>query len=221
MWPHIRRRVPNLRRTNVYVDGFNLYHGALEHRFPGCKWLDLHALCDRVLPKDNVHRIRYFTAKVFSRAHDPQQPVRQATYWRALDTAPKVSIHLGQFKERKKKMRLVTPPPTGPKSVWVYRTEEKGSDVNLASYLLWDAFRGDCDVAVVISNDADLKEPIEMAMREAGIIVGVINPHPAKKRSRDLNPTFFKQLRQGPLRACQFPSSMEDEKGTIRKPTGW
>jgi hypothetical protein len=37
----------------------------------------------------------------------------------------------------------------------VIKTEEKGSDVNLATYLLLDAFKQDCEAAVVISNDSD------------------------------------------------------------------
>ena len=49
--------------------------------------------------------------------------------------------------------------------------------MNLASYLLLDAFREDCEVAIVVSNDADLKTPIELAISELGIDVGVLNPH--------------------------------------------
>jgi uncharacterized LabA/DUF88 family protein len=103
----------------------------------------------------------------------------------------------------------------------VLKTEEKGSDVNLASYLLLDAFRRDCEVAVVVSNDADLKTPIELAINELGIHVGVLNPHPPKKRSLDLRPTFFKQLRRGPVEASQFEPALSDGQGEIRRPDGW
>ena len=84
-----------MSRTNVYIDGFNLYYGALKgSRY---KWLDLEALCRQLLPKDSIHRIRYFTAKVTARPADPQLPVRQQTYLRALATLPSVSVHLGVF----------------------------------------------------------------------------------------------------------------------------
>ena len=83
-------------------------------------------------------------------------------------------------------MPLAHPPRVGPKTVEVVRTEEKGSDVNLASYLLLDGFRGDCEAAVVISNDSDLKVPIELAQAELGLVVGVINPHPPARRSRPM-----------------------------------
>lgn len=42
--------------TIVYVDGFNLYYGAL--RGSPYKWLDLEALSRRLLPKDDIHLIR-------------------------------------------------------------------------------------------------------------------------------------------------------------------
>ena len=101
------------------------------------------------------------------------------------------------------------------------KSEEKGSDVDIASYLLLDAFGNACTTAVVISNDSDLKTPIEIARHELGIKVGVVNPHPAHKRSRDLQPTFFKQLRPSILKACQFPASLADEKGSFGKPHAW
>ena len=58
--------------TNVYVDGFNLYYGAVKGtRF---KWLDIAAVIRDVFPNNPVHRIRYFTAKVSGRPQDPQKP---------------------------------------------------------------------------------------------------------------------------------------------------
>lgn len=50
---------------------------------------------------------------------------------------------------------------------------------------------------------------------------GVINPHKASHRSRVLQGTFFKQIRQGALRASQFPETMTDEHGTLTKPRDW
>ncbi|HEY6775216.1 MAG TPA: NYN domain-containing protein [Thermoleophilaceae bacterium] len=206
-------------RANVYIDGFNLYYGALKP-LPNCKWLDLDALCRRLLPRDEIHRIRYFTALVSARPHDPQQPVRQQVYIRALETIPHLTVHYGTYKTRTASMPLARPRP-GHKTARVRKTEEKGSDVNLATYLLLDAFKRDCEVAVVISNDADLKEPIALTQTELGIPVGVINPHPPHKRSRDIKPAFFKQIRESALRTCQFPTVMRDAKGDIHRPANW
>ena len=206
-------------KTNFYVDAFNLYYGALKGR-PG-KWLDLSALFGRVFPRNEINRIRYFTARVENRPPDFSQPERQATYFRALETIPNLSIHYGQYRTRPVNMRLAKPRRVGPKTVRVLKTEEKGSDVNLASYLLLDAFRKDCEVAIVVSNDADLKTPIELAINELGVRVGVLNPHPPEKRSLDLRPAFIKQLRRGPIEASQFEPVLRDEQGEIRSPEGW
>lgn len=166
--------------TTVYIDGFNLYYGAL--RDTPYKWLDLEALCRRLLPKDDVNRIRYFTARITARPDDPKQAQRQETYLRALRTLPLVSIHYGHFLTHAVRLPLAHPHPGGPRTAEVMRTEEKGSDVNLGSHLLLDAFQGTCDTAVVVSNDSDLRVPIRIAEQELGIRVGIINPHPPEYR---------------------------------------
>lgn len=206
-------------KTNVYVDAFNLYYGSL--RGTPDRWLDLDALFRAVFPKNQINRIRYFTAIVESRPSDLRQPAHQRAYLRALQTIPSVSIHYGQYKTRAVRLPLAKPSANGPQTAHVLRTEEKGTDVNLASYLLLDAFREDCETAIVVSNDADLKTPIEIVKTELGISVGVLNPHPLKRRSFDLQPTFFKQLRRGPIAASQFPRVLKDAQGKIRKPPSW
>lgn len=205
--------------TIVYIDGFNFYYGAVKDT--KYKWVDFETLCRRLLPADDVVKIRYFTARIKSRPSDPQQAVRQATYLRALATNPLVQLHFGHYVERTVRMPLAHPQSNGPRTVEVLKTEEKGSDVNLASYLLLDAFKARCETAVVISNDSDLAEPIRLAHSEAGITVGVINPQKSKYRSRKLQGGFFKQLRPNILSKCQLPEVLQDDKGTIRRPTQW
>jgi uncharacterized LabA/DUF88 family protein len=207
-------------RTNVYVDGFNLFYGALKGS--PYKWLNLEALCHNLLPKDDIHRIRYFTARVSARPDDLQLPVRQQTYLRALATLQKVSVHLGVFYVSTTRVLLAHPPARGPKTAEIIKTEEKGSDVALATYLMLDACRGDCDSAVLITNDSDLREPLRLARDELGLATGVINPHPASRRSRALQATFFKQLRPGALAASQFPRQLTSRSGRkITKPADW
>jgi NYN domain-containing protein len=143
------------RSTHVYIDGFNLYYGALKGT--PHKWLDLSALCRRLLPDDDIRRIRYFTARVADRPHNPGTAARQDAYLRALASDPLVTIHYGTFKSGVRRMPLAPVPAIGrPVMARVVSTEEKGSDVNLASYLLLDALRGACDTAVVVTNDSDL-----------------------------------------------------------------
>ena len=140
--------------TIVYVDGFNFYYGAVKGT--PYKWVDLEAVCRRLLPRDDIVKIRYFTARVTERPDDPQRPVRQAAYLRALATYSLIEIHYGHFVTRPTRLPLASDTNT---IVEVLRTEEKGSDVNLATHLLLDAFKGRCDTAVVISNDSDSRSP--------------------------------------------------------------
>ena len=79
-------------KTLVYVDAFNLYYGAVKDT--AYKWLDLQALCRVMLPKNTVAGIKYFTARVHPRPHDPGQPTRQQVYLRALQTLPNQECRL-------------------------------------------------------------------------------------------------------------------------------
>jgi len=212
------------QRTIVYVDGFNLYYGALKDR-PN-RWLDLAELCRRLLkPTHEIVGIRYFTAKVQPRPGKPKQMQRQQAYLRALATTPDLSIHFGHFMSRKANRRLARPPRRGSPNRLVWNTEEKGSDVNLASYLLIDGFRARYDLAVVISNDSDLKTPVEFVRNDLGAPVGILNPH--KNRSWALSPrqlpkgSFYKPIRPAALAASQLPPTLKDANGTIHKPKGW
>ena len=82
-------------KTNVYVDGFNLYYGAVKGT--PYKWLDIDSLVRTIVKGVSINRIRYFTARVQARPHDVPQPDRQAAYIRALETIPHLTVHYGQF----------------------------------------------------------------------------------------------------------------------------
>ena len=208
--------------TIVYIDGFNFYYGAVKGT--PYKWLDLDRLCRLILPQDNIVKIRYFTARISARLDDPQQVRRQQAYLRALATLPLVEIHLGHFYTRPVRMRLADPPRSGAQTVEVIKTEEKGSDVNLATYLLLDAFQDRCDTAVVVSNDSDLAEAVRVAQAELDVRVGIINPHPRDRRSRklqELGCLFYKQVPRAVLEQSQLPPIVNDGRGDIRKPNCW
>ena len=82
-------------RTRVYVDGFNLYCGALKGT--PFKWLDPVRLTALLLPRECViDRLRYFTARVSGKL-DPGAPARQQICLKALATLPEVDIHYGRF----------------------------------------------------------------------------------------------------------------------------
>ena len=153
--------------VNVYVDGLNLNYGAL--RDSPYRWLDLRKL-SRGLPKatDEVQRIRYVTALV----DDPIDPTvgqRQRRYIRALGSIPSLTVHYGSFVTHVRSM----PRTDGQGPIKVYRTDEKGSDVNLASHLLIDASVGDFEKALVVSNASDLAFPVRAVRERFGLGIGV------------------------------------------------
>jgi hypothetical protein len=209
------------RRTAIYVDGFNLYYRALKGT--AFKWLDLNVLCrDALRPSNDITRIRYFTAMV-SGKRDPAMPQRQQTYLRALRTIPHLSIHTGRFLVMQKWAALHEPPPylfrPTPATVSIVKTEEKGSDVSLATWLVRDGFKDEFDVAVVLSNDTDLVEPIRMVVEEVGKPVGLLCPTKAPARSLAKVATFCRFLTTGRLAAAQFPDRIDGT--TIRRPETW
>ncbi|MCY4421987.1 MAG: NYN domain-containing protein [Acidimicrobiaceae bacterium] len=216
------RRTEKRPQTIVYIDGFNFYYGAVKGT--PHKWLDFEALCQGMLPRDRLIKIRYFTSRVSARSDDPQKPVRQDTYLRALATLPLVEIHFGHFVTRTERWPRADRRQGESRTVKIRRTEEKGSDVNLATYLLLDAFQGRCDTAAVISNDSDLAQAIDVAQSQLGIKVGVVNPHPRERRSRELlglDCLFYKQVPRQLLAQTQLPLVVHGSKGPIRKPNSW
>ena len=81
--------------TRVYVDGFNLYYGALKGTL--FKWLNPVELSALLLPSGCVlDKLLYFTAHV-SGIRDPGAPARQQIYLNALGTLSEIEVHFGSF----------------------------------------------------------------------------------------------------------------------------
>lgn len=141
-------------------------------------------------------------------------------------------------------MPLATPRPNGPRFEEVLKMEEKGSDVNIATYMLVDAFRKDCDQLVVVTNDSDLAEPVRIINKELLIPVGVFNPQTndtAVRRSRvtgkplrparpsielkkvaKFNRDITSEGAGSHMSRSQFPPELTDAQGhTIRRPASW
>ncbi len=206
-------------KTNVYVDGFNLYYGCLKDS--PYRWLDLAKLCSLLLPSHEINRIRYFTALLSPKPANPLQPQRQLFYLRALQTIPNLTIHYGHFLTNAVRIPLAQPSPAGPQTALVLKTEEKGTDVNLTTYLMADSLGGECEMAVLLSNDSDFKTPIEFLRTQLDMTVGVFNPQRTKSWALSQVSDFYRPIRRGPLSASQFPSQLSDVQGTITKPPSW
>ena len=219
---------------NVYVDGFNLYYGAVKNT--AYKWLDVSALVKGIRYQDQINRIRYFTSLVDQRPDDPDKRHRQETYIRALETIPNLSVHYGTFVTHTVKRpigcRHCSRPPTRPlacpgcgrhQSIYIVDTKEKGSDVNLGSFLLLDAFEQHYEMAVVMSNDSDLVTPIDIVQSRFKLPVVILNPQ-RNSRSAELRTvaSCFQDIWPRSLRASLFPPTLQDREGkTITKPKEW
>lgn len=216
-----------LMRTIAYIDGFNLYYRAVKGT--PYKWLNLKMACQQLLkPEHKIVAIKYYTAPV-SGKRDPDQPVRQQTFLRALRaTIPELVVYQGHFLTHEVSAPLARPAPGQPPLVRVLKTEEKGSDVNLAVHLVNDAWLDAYDCAVILSNDSDLAEAMRLVrLHHPKKKIGLIFPrqsglvarfaHPSRELTRHAH--FVKHLGPTVLAACQLPSAIPGT--TITKPAVW
>jgi hypothetical protein len=107
--------------------------------------------------------------------------------------------------------------------VEVHDTEEKGSDVNLASYLLNDAWRGKFDVALVVSQDTDLCEPMRMVCHDLKKTIGLVWLDGKQPGNRLLRvSSFVRHITPARLAASQFPIRVMGRHGRpIDRPATW
>lgn len=214
-------------RTIVYIDGFNLYHSILEKQ-PTYKWLNIKLLSEVILmPANIISNVNYYTARVSAR-FNPNGPRNQQLYLDALSTVPEISVYFGNFQIKNKYARMCDPPLKNPlfypwpNNVRILKTEEKGSDVNLASHLLRDAFLDRFDVAAVITNDTDLLEPIRIVVKELSKPVGIISPIPSPANRLLAVASFHRFIRNGHLAQSQFPPVIHrNGKPPIVRPASW
>lgn len=100
--------------------------------------------------------------------------------------------------------------------------EEKGSDVNVASHLLVDVLERKIDAAIVISNDSDLRFPMQLCRHR--VPIGTVNPGSAhlagdlRGRPDDgVGGHWWYRLSEDDFLTCQLPATV----GTATRPEGW
>jgi uncharacterized LabA/DUF88 family protein len=239
------------RRVCVYIDGFNLYYRSLKNAQYPAKWLNPKQFIINIFPHLSleIKKIKYFTADVSGR-DGSSAPKDQATYIKALHTLDEIEVIKGRFSVHEKYARLSQPIEfypdhfeaictkhkgcdETPMSAKIIKYEEKGSDVNLASHLLRDAFTDEFDLAIVVTADTDLLEPIRMVM-ELGKNIKLVSPRePHSKSNRALKQvhTSFVSLlghqnivenNQRIIETSQFARTLTSRDGApIEKPLDW
>ena len=204
----------------IYVDGFNLYYRLKKTKY---KWLDLKALIESFSFEDcKISKIRYFTAKVIPNDSNPGVRQRQDVYLRALRTIPEIEIHLGSFKRRTIKGELLEKSnPLHKKIVEISKFEEKKSDVNIATFMLVDCLKSECDVPILLSNDSDLSTPLKYIKNILKLSVGLITlTGPFAKGLRQYS-SFKREISDEQLKNSQFPSKLKDNQGEFSCPKEW
>ena len=212
-----------MKKTIVYIDGFNLYYRLKK---PPYKWLDIQKLSKSYLNPEqhDIKKIKYFTALVKRNSNDNSNIIHQNIYLRAIRTIPNLNIIYGQFKKRQVRGVLCNSEDRKQLNkdiVKIKKWEEKMSDVHIATHLVADAHQNKCECVVLISNDADLTPPLLHIKHTLKKLVIVISPY--EKISTELKKSshFYKTISSKVLEQCQFPEKMKDDKGEFFCPTKW
>lgn len=209
---------PARKRAIVYIDGFNLYHGAL--RGTSNRWLNLEKYFDALRNGDDVIQVKYFTALMFGGERE-----RQNIYLKALETLPKVSVITGKYKTKRITCKVDKCTHGGERIFTTFT--EKMTDVNLAIEIVDDAHSDECDIFVVVSGDSDLVPALYLVkdrFPDKEIVVYI----PARNKSRgaatEMRGAADKDaiLPLKLLSRCQFPATLTDRSGaSIQKPSNW
>lgn len=203
-------------RSVVYIDGLNLYYGALKDT--PWKWLDLEQYFHLLRNADSIQAIKYFTGKA-------NNSVDQETYLAALATT-NVEVFLAPFKY--KPIRCRVKGCTYPRSRTFRYPEEKKTDVNIGVHLLNDAHKDQYDLAVMVTGDSDTIPALEMVKREfpAKKPMCYVPDYSGKRGiGVDLQQSTSSRCRILPnnlLAKAQFAARVSDgQGGWIVKPSDW
>lgn len=215
-------------RAKVYIDGYNFYYGYLKGH-PERKWLDLSTFA-RALVKPGIDfvGVDYFTARIKTYPYDPGAVNRQNLYLRALAQLPDLTVHEGFYNKNKTWAPFVEEPCQGCTTfpggmAHVMKLEEKRTDVNLTTTMLWDAFRDVADVFVLVSGDSDFIGPVDLIRHKLGGQVIVFNPHLGRRTDLARYATACKDIPEGLALDHQLPDTIPvgTHGNFIRRPEAW
>ena len=239
----LKRGRKTVKRTIVYIDGYNLYYGRL--RGTEFKWLDVVKLCVSILaqqdPASRIVAVRFFTAPALGKfaSHGNASVSAQQQYHRALTAVNEgiLNIVLGSHSFNKSGIHAYAFLPgrvfdkTQKRHVW--KIEEKQTDVNIALRAYRDASKGLADQVVFVTNDSDI-EPAMKAIKEdfPRVYIGSIMPiapvaSPAGHQRRasvslsNLANWTRHSISDGELASAQLPTAIATAKRPIVKPTHW
>ena len=217
-----------MKKTLVYIDGYNLYYGLLKES-PDSKWLNLRALVAAMFKeKHEIRSIKFFTARVRTYPHDIAAEERQKIYLQALAAFGGVEIIEGFYSKKKIWLPHVngkckTCEESHAGMAHVVKLEEKRSDVNLAVAALVDAMRSDADCFVLVTGDSDQAGTVYALRHEFGKSVLVFNPHVAVSEHLKRAATYYAHIPRALPAKCQLPDVIPigTHGRTIHRPAAW
>ncbi len=229
-----------MTKTNIYIDGYNLYYSRLKGT--PFKWLDLAVLFrDNILqqqdPTAQVVCIKYFTApiKASYARHGQASEHAQTQYLRALTAKYPDLIQIIQgfhiFQPTGLPAFETNVQPNKAQTSRVWMIEEKQTDVNMALHAYRDATRGQCDQLVICSNDSDIEPALRMIREDAPHVkIGLVMPlresakDEGKVPNKRLTPLAHWVRRYIPdheLEESQLPTNVPTRKKPASKPVHW
>jgi uncharacterized LabA/DUF88 family protein len=183
-----------------YIDGFNLYHALLKFRDDKVKWLDLGALCRRLIaPKtETISKIYYFSAYA---DWLPGPMSRHQEYVKALE-ATNITCVMGHFKKKDRECFKCN-------AKWIGH-EEKETDVSIGITLLNDAYKNGFEKAYLVTRDSDLMPAVRMVRGEFPKKEIVAVAPPMMGHSNDLITVCNSKQKITPthVRQCLFPKQV-------------
>ena len=216
-----------MKKTIVYIDGYNLYYGLLKNN-PRSKWLNLKTFASSVLRLDHeIPAIKLFTARIRPYPYDIAAVERQKIYLQAISTISGIEIHEGFYNKNKVWLPLLnekckTCSESRDGMTRVVKFEEKRSDVNIAVSAMVDAARTDTECFVLITGDSDQVGTIEALRYEFGKTVLVFNPHTSVSDHLKRAASYYSHIPVDLPESCRLPDTVLMPNGrSIHCPTAW
>jgi uncharacterized LabA/DUF88 family protein len=144
------------QRVIVYVDGFNFYYGlksmaTKDKKWKKFYWLNVVAFFQKMMTdKQELIEVNYFSA----RPHDMPASKRQDLFFSANKLNPKFHLILGKYLKKeiicKKCGNLI------------HSYEEKETDVRIATQMINNVQKEQCDITIIVSADSDIIPAVEL-----------------------------------------------------------
>ncbi|KAA6315451.1 6-hydroxy-3-succinoylpyridine 3-monooxygenase HspA [termite gut metagenome] len=144
------------QKVIVYVDGFNFYYGLKDkslkdHKWKKFYWLDMVAFFEKMITdKQELIAVNYFSA----RPHDTDSSKRQELFFSANKLNPKFHLILGRYLKKPIKCKYC--------GNTIHSYEEKETDVRVATQMINNVQKGNCDITIIVSADSDIIPAVEL-----------------------------------------------------------